>query len=245
MAQAFTALSIIYLVNFPLVQLIASYPLMLAAVACFDRIQAYLMLQGQEEHLRIESPSRNSICKSPIIQQESLVAKEPATFDGLNIEVADSPSQSRTRTVSKPIVEIRNGTFAVKDATVLTAITLSVQPDSFSIVFGRVGCGKSSLLKAILGELHTTSGSVRMLDYGEGMGGVAYCGQTPWLRNISVRDNIVGTAGERFFDEKWYETVVDACELRPDIATFPSGDRSLVGSGGVSLSGGQKQRVVS
>lgn len=40
------------------------------------------------------------------------------------------------------------------------------------------------------------------------MGGIAYCGHTPWLRNISVRDNIVGAAGERF-GEKWYETVVD------------------------------------
>jgi len=32
--------------------------------------------------------------------------------------------------------------------------------------------------------------------------------------------------------------------LEEDLATFPNGDQTLIGSKGITLSGGQKQRVV-
>jgi len=71
---------------------------------------------------------------------------------------------------------------------------------------------------------------------------MAYCDQTPWLENRSIRDNILGQSP---LDEKWLATVLEACALDEDVRMFPLGDLTLVGSGGVSLSGGQKQRVVS
>ena len=44
-------------------------------------------------------------------------------------------------------------------------------------------------------------------------------------------------------DEGFYEQVLDACALRPDLAILPAGDATEIGERGINLSGGQKQRV--
>jgi ABC-type bacteriocin/lantibiotic exporter with double-glycine peptidase domain len=105
------------------------------------------------------------------------------------------------------------------------------------MIVGRVGSGKSSILKAIAGELVQKRGSAIVNG-----AALAYCDQVPWLQNISIRHNIIG---QSVLDEKWLSTVTAACALSEDIAVLPEGDLTLVGSGGVTLSGGQKQRVVS
>ena len=45
------------------------------------------------------------------------------------------------------------------------------------------------------------------------------------------------------WDATWYSTVIHACALNTDIATFPLGDDTAVGTKGVSLSGGLRQRI--
>lgn len=71
---------------------------------------------------------------------------------------------------------------------------------------------------------------------------IAYCAQTPWLVNKSIQKNILGTS---LYDGPWYKTVLSACALFEDLKNYPAGDRTLVGSKGITLSGGQKQRIVS
>lgn len=44
-------------------------------------------------------------------------------------------------------------------------------------------------------------------------------------------------------DEGLYERVLQACDLKKDIAMFPFGDDTSIGEKGINLSGGQKQRV--
>ena len=60
--------------------------------------------------------------------------------------------------------------------------------------------------------------------------------------NTTVRGNIV--AGSEGFDEAWYDTVIEACDLSTDLARLPSGSSTVVGDGGLKLSGGQKERIV-
>lgn len=61
--------------------------------------------------------------------------------------------------------------------------------------------------------------------------------------NATIRDNIVAESG--FFEDKWFDTVVEACDLAQDFARLPDGVSTVVGDKGVKLSGGQKQRLVS
>lgn len=105
-----------------------------------------------------------------------------------------------------------------------------------TIVAGPVGCGKSTFLKGLLGETPKISGHVYVPS-----SQIAYCDQTPWVINGSIRDNIIATTE---FDDIWYQRVIHACALDIDIRRMPEGDQTVVGSKGVKLSGGQKQRLV-
>lgn len=74
---------------------------------------------------------------------------------------------------------------------------------------------------------------------------MAYCAQTPWLVNESILKNICGLTELSLINEAWYDSVIHACALDEDIKLLPEGDRTIIGSRGLTLSGGQKQRLVS
>lgn len=101
-------------------------------------------------------------------------------------------------------------------------------------VIGGVGSGKSSLLAALAGDMRRTSGSVTM------GASRAFCPQYAWIQNTSVRENIVFG---KDYNRKWYDEVVDACALRPDLDMLPNGDMTEIGERGITVSGGQKQRL--
>lgn len=44
-------------------------------------------------------------------------------------------------------------------------------------------------------------------------------------------------------DQAYYEVVVTACALVPDLQLFPAGDQTEIGENGINISGGQKQRI--
>jgi ABC-type transport system involved in cytochrome bd biosynthesis fused ATPase/permease subunit len=95
---------------------------------------------------------------------------------------------------------------------------------------------KSTLLRAFLGETTKTQGTVSISE-----SRIAYCDQTPWILNGSIRDNILMGAD---YDEPWYNNVVQSCALDTDFSLLADGDSTVVGSKGMKLSGGQKQRIV-
>ena len=70
----------------------------------------------------------------------------------------------------------------------------------------------------------------------------AFCDQVPWIRNGTIRENIIGHLE---FDATWYNSIVYACALDTDFQQLSDGDMTTVGSKGMKLSGGQRQRVVS
>uniref|UniRef100_A0A669QY19 ABC-type glutathione-S-conjugate transporter n=1 Tax=Phasianus colchicus TaxID=9054 RepID=A0A669QY19_PHACC len=133
-------------------------------------------------------------------------------------------------------IVVRNGTFCwSKDTSpCLRRIDLTVPQGSLLAVVGQVGAGKSSLLSALLGDLEKMDGCVTM------KGTAAYVPQQAWIQNASVEDNIL--FGKEM-DETWFNRVVDACALQPDLESFPAGQKSEIGEKGINISGGQKQRI--
>ncbi|TCD64284.1 hypothetical protein EIP91_004292 [Steccherinum ochraceum] len=116
----------------------------------------------------------------------------------------------------------------------LSNVNLSIYEGQLTAIVGPVGTGKSSLLEAIIGEMRKISGTVKF------KGSVAYCPQTAWIQNATVRDNIC--FGRPFEEERYWKAVQDAC-LETDLEMLPHGDMTEVGERGISLSGGQKQRI--
>lgn len=111
---------------------------------------------------------------------------------------------------------------------------MCIPEGSLVAVVGHVGSGKSSLLSALLGEMDKLEGTVAV------KGSVAYVPQQAWIQNATLKDNIMFGQERR---QTWYQRVVEACALEPDLEILPAGDETEIGEKGVNLSGGQKQRV--
>ncbi|PNH10985.1 ATP-binding cassette sub-family C member Sur [Tetrabaena socialis] len=116
-------------------------------------------------------------------------------------------------------------------------ICLAVPRGHLTVVLGRVGSGKSSLLAALLGgrELPLLRGTCRTAARR-----LSYAPQDPWVMAGSVRDNVLLGLP---LHERLYGQVLHACALLPDLEAMPAGDLAPVGDHGCNLSGGQRARL--
>ncbi|CAA7257506.1 unnamed protein product [Cyclocybe aegerita] len=140
------------------------------------------------------------------------------------LPVVDEKDKSSTDLESEP----EEKPFGLKD------LHLEIPKGSFVAIVGRVGCGKSSILQALIGEMKRTRGNVV---FG---GSVAYVPQAPWIKNATLRDNIL--FGETD-DVERFQQVIHACSLEHDLSILPQADRTQIGEKGINLSGGQKARI--
>ncbi|MED6239552.1 hypothetical protein ATANTOWER_007864, partial [Ataeniobius toweri] len=124
-----------------------------------------------------------------------------------------------------------------KGSLLLHSLNLHVTKGSLVAVVGKVGCGKSSLLAAITGELSRLSGVLYVANRESGFG---LASQEPWIQHASVRDNILFG---KDYSAALYQAVIEACALSDDLSVLPNGDKTEVGENGVTLSGGQKARL--
>uniref|UniRef100_A0AAZ3PYL9 ATP-binding cassette, sub-family C (CFTR/MRP), member 3 n=1 Tax=Oncorhynchus tshawytscha TaxID=74940 RepID=A0AAZ3PYL9_ONCTS len=156
--------------------------------------------------------------------------------DFLSHDELDPESVNRTNTATDSSVTVVNGkfTWAKRDPPALHNINLMVPQGSLLAVVGHVGCGKSSLVSALLGEMEKMEGDISI------QGSVAYVPQQAWIQNATLRDNILfGKA----YNEHKYHCCLDACALTQDLEVLPGGDLTEIGEKGINLSGGQRQRV--
>lgn len=142
------------------------------------------------------------------------------------------------------VLSLKNVRFGWKPPSVpeTNGITFSLRnasAGSLVMLIGPVGCGKSTFLKGLAGQTPVLEGEL-FVKYPD----LAFCEDTPWLSNSSIRSNIIGEDSSSTFDPDWYHTVVSACALDLDLKKMPASDETLVGSKGSKLSGGQRQRIV-
>uniref|UniRef100_A0A673IGR5 ATP-binding cassette, sub-family C (CFTR/MRP), member 3 n=1 Tax=Sinocyclocheilus rhinocerous TaxID=307959 RepID=A0A673IGR5_9TELE len=168
------------------------------------------------------------------IVQASVSLKRIQDFlshDELNPESVD-----RRNNASGNGADVVNGTFswAKQDQATLDNINVMVPQGSLLAVVGHVGCGKTSLVSALLGEMEKQEGQISI------RGSVAYVPQQAWIQNATLRDNIL--FGRPYVEQR-YRCVLEACALTPDLEVLPGGDQTEIGEKGINLSGGQRQRV--
>ncbi|XP_032485649.1 multidrug resistance-associated protein 5 isoform X5 [Phocoena sinus] len=113
-------------------------------------------------------------------------------------------------------------------------IDLEIEEGKLVGICGSVGSGKTSLISSILGQMSLLEGSIAV------NGTFAYVAQQAWILNATLRDNIL--FGKEF-DEERYNSVLNSCCLRPDLAILPNSDLTEIGERGANLSGGQRQRI--
>uniref|UniRef100_A0A0W0FN82 P-loop containing nucleoside triphosphate hydrolase protein n=1 Tax=Moniliophthora roreri TaxID=221103 RepID=A0A0W0FN82_MONRR len=109
-----------------------------------------------------------------------------------------------------------------------------------NLIVGPTGSGKTSLLMALLGEMHFIPIKPDSYVNLPREGGLAYAAQESWVQNDTVRQNILFGSP---FDEDRYRKVLYQCGLERDLTLFDAGDKTEVGEKGITLSGGQKARI--
>ena len=125
----------------------------------------------------------------------------------------------------------------INDEFYLSNINLTVKKGEFICIIGEVGSGKSSLIQAILNNMIITQNNNTKIIIN---GNISYVGQEAWIQNNTIQNNILFY---RPYDPTKYQTILDLCELKQDLESFPGGDLTEIGEKGVNLSGGQKARI--
>ena len=129
----------------------------------------------------------------------------------------------------------------------IEAINLSLPRGSFTVITGRIGSGKSTLVRVLLGLLPRDAGDVfwnemRVDDPAAFFRPprCAYTSQVPRLFSDTLRDNILMGLPE---DRVNLLEAIRLAVLEEDVPALTHGLDTVVGPRGVRLSGGQVQRA--
>lgn len=116
-------------------------------------------------------------------------------------------------------------------------------------VVGPVGCGKSSLVSALLGEMEKLEGTVsvkvrwaggswkgirsgqpqanpKATNLSIGQGSVAYVPQQAWIQNCTLQENVLFGQPMK---PKRYQQALETCALLADLDVLPGGDQTEIG----------------
>lgn len=118
---------------------------------------------------------------------------------------------------------------------ILREVCFRLTRGSVTAVIGPHGAGKSTFLRAILGDSEVSAGSVQVNETE-----IGYCGEDVWLQEATIRENIIGVLP---YNAPRYTAAIRACFLDSDLERLPGGDNYIVGVHGSNLSDGQRQRI--
>ncbi|KAJ9111103.1 hypothetical protein QFC19_001302 [Naganishia cerealis] len=245
---AFTALSLFSMLRQPLNMIPAFTVLLLQTKVSLDRIDDFL----KEDEVDDWVSSLKSKPALPTDELDTRIGFEKAVFKWHAATKAEQTSQNKPADgASEQTAHPTNGNGAEELPSIeefeLGPMDFIFPHGKLSVISGPTGSGKSALLHALLGEMDCTEGKVflpKHLDQvcpGTGLrNSLAFCSQTPWLQQMSIRDNIL--FGEPF-EQRRYDDVLEACALVPDLDALDDGDETEIGARGISMSGGQKARL--
>ncbi|KAG4289064.1 hypothetical protein FPRO06_03886 [Fusarium proliferatum] len=223
--RLFSALSLIILLAQPLFFMFEAILDMSAALGAFERIQTFLAQESRRDSRQQESVAE--------LNRPDQGARDSIELQILRESSLPSITDSSMREV---VIQVSDANISwSEDRVILRDLSFVVGRNQLVLLLSPVASGKTTLLKALLGEVPNITGSIDVYSKG-----TAWCEQSPWLLNRTIRENIIGYS---HFDPVLYQSVVKACDIEKDFGQLPQGDNTVIGSKGLALSGGQKQRV--
>ncbi len=131
---------------------------------------------------------------------------------------------------------------------IIDHVSLEIPAGKTIALVGKVGSGKSWLVQMIPRLVDPTSGRItldgrdlREYDLEDLRRHIGFVPQEPALFSDTVRNNII--FGREDIDTDTIEWAVEVSQLAGEVAEFPNGMATEIGTRGVSISGGQKQRL--
>ena len=161
--------------------------------------------------------------------------------------------KDNTVNITKPIsgkLEAKNLSVSYEDSPrkILDEISFKINPGEIVALVGPVGCGKTTLARALgrmikidEGCLYLDDNDVMDLKLKQLRSNIALVPQEGYLFTETLSENIKYGNPEASI-EKVQESAYEA-RMTDDIKGFPDGLKTLVGERGITLSGGQRQRT--
>lgn len=147
-------------------------------------------------------------------------------------------------------IEARGLTLRYPDAerNTLEDVSFRLSPGELVAVVGPVGCGKTTLARALgrmvevpQGQLYLDGTDITALELEQLRQQVALVPQEGYLFTATLADNL--RYGDPDADQSRVEQAAEQARLAADVRGFPDRYDTLVGERGITLSGGQRQRT--
>ena len=177
----------------------------------------------------------------PILEMaEPILQTEPETSFGKEIVTRISGG-----------IELNHVSFRYEEATpyVINDLSLKIRPNEYVAIVGRTGCGKSTLVRLLLGFEKPEKGAIYYdgrdmanLDLSSLRRKIGTVMQDAGLFQGDIFSNIVITAPELALEDAW--EAAEKAGIADDIRAMPMGMNTLVSEGQGGISGGQRQRLM-
>ena len=139
--------------------------------------------------------------------------------------------------------------YSADGPTIIDDLNIIIPPRQYVAIVGRTGCGKSTLMRLLLGFEKPTKGAIfydrkdtRHLDMQSVRRLIGTVMQDGRLFGGNIYDNITISAPSLTLDAAW--EAAEIAGIADDIRSMPMGMHTVLQEGGGGISGGQRQRLL-
>ena len=148
-------------------------------------------------------------------------------------------------------IELSNVSFRYEDNSPLVVddLSLKIKPGQYVAIVGKTGCGKSTLMRLLLGFEKPQKGAIyydgrdiNTLDLNSLRKRIGVVTQNGKLFQGDIYSNIIISAPYLSVDDAW--KAAEIADIADDIRRMPMGIHTIISEGAGGISGGQKQRLM-
>lgn len=189
-----------------------------------------------------------------LVSIASTIAQIKPVIDMAKPIMETTPETAEVRTPVEKIsgnIEINNVSFRYNDnePPILDNLSLKFKAGQYVAIVGKTGCGKSTLIRLLLGFEKPQKGAVyydgkdiSSLDLQSLRKKLGVVTQDGKLFRGDIYSNIVISAPQLSIEEAWEAAEISG--IADDIRAMPMGMNTMISEGAGGISGGQKQRIM-
>lgn len=218
----------------------------------FKETFSLLLIYGLISFRLIPAFTKLLACYNTITHNSPLVDKIKLNFESLKNDQLSIPLKGNKNLKSKKSnIIFNNISFAYQNGkTILNNIDIKIPPNTFSVIMGKSGVGKTTFSNILLGLLLPTSGNlfygnqkITKNNISSWKRKLSFVPQEVFIFNNTFKFNITLKEHLNKNEIQKFNEIIKATGLSEMISELPNKENTIIEENGISISGGQKQRV--